>query len=123
MLGVWANSIVVIIGALAGTLLRGGIPERFRRILMQGLGLCVSLIGISVGIDTQNVLVVILSIVIGAIIGEAVGIEERLGQFGDWAQKKIAKPGDTGFGQGMVSLPARSALVRIKPLIPSASFF
>lgn len=103
MLGVWANSIVVIIGALVGTLLRGGIPERFRRILMQGLGLCVSLIGISGAIETRNVLVVILSMVIGAIIGEAISIEERLGRFGDWAQKKIAKPGDTGFGQGMVS--------------------
>ena len=103
MLGVWANPIVVIIGALVGTLLRGGIPERFRRILTQGLGLCVTLIGISGAIGTQNVLVVILSIVVGAILGEAIGIEEGLGRFGGWAQKKIARPGDTGFGQGMVS--------------------
>jgi len=103
MLGVWANPIIVIIGALVGTLLRGGIPERFRRILTQGLGLCVTLIGISGAIGTQNVLVVILSIVAGAILGEAIGIEEGLGRFGGWAQKKIARPGDTGFGQGMVS--------------------
>lgn len=103
MLGVWANPAVVIIGALAGTLLKGGIPERFRRILMQGLGLCVSLIGISGAIETKNVLVVILSIVAGAIIGELLQIEERLNRFGDWAQVKIARPGDTGFGQGFVS--------------------
>lgn len=103
MLGVWANPLLVIVGAIAGTLLKGGIPERFRKILMQGLGLCVTLIGISGAIETGNVLVVILSMVAGAIVGEALRIEERLNRFGDWAQAKIARPGDTGFGQGFVS--------------------
>ena len=69
MLGVWANPILVIIGAIAGTLLKGGIPERFRKIIMQGLGLCVSLIGLTGAIETGNVLVVILSMVAGAIVG------------------------------------------------------
>ncbi len=103
MLGVWANPIVVLIGAIAGTLLKGGIPERFRKIVMQGLGLCVTLIGISGAIATQNVLAVILSMVFGAVIGEMLKIEESLNRFGDFAQKKLAKPGDTGFAQGFVS--------------------
>lgn len=103
MLGVWANPIGVILGALVGTLLRGGIPERFRKIITHGLGLCVSLIGISGAIQTAQVLVVILSIAVGAVIGELLGIEERLNRFGNWAQKKFARPGDTGFAQGFVS--------------------
>lgn len=103
MLGVWTNSIVVILGAIAGTLLKGGIPERFRKTIMHGLGLCVCLIGISGALETQNVLAVILSMVLGAILGELCGIDERLNRFGDWMQNKLARPGDSGFGQGFVS--------------------
>lgn len=103
MIGVWANPIVVILGAILGTFLRGGIPERIRRTIMHGLGLCVTLIGISGAISTANVLIVILSIVAGAILGEALRIEDRLNSFGAWAQRKVARPGDTTFGQGFVS--------------------
>lgn len=103
MLGVWANPIVVILGALIGTLLKGGISERFRARIMQGIGLCVMLIGITGAIQTNNAIVVILSMVIGALAGEALKIEERLDAFGQYAQKRLAKPGDTGFAEGFVS--------------------
>lgn len=83
MLGVWANSIVVILGAISGALLKGGIPERFRKAIMRGLGLCVCLIGISGALETQNMLAVILSMVFGAILGELCGIDERLNRFDD----------------------------------------
>ncbi|MDO4739051.1 MAG: DUF554 domain-containing protein [Eubacteriales bacterium] len=103
MLGVFANPICVIIGAIVGVLLKGGIPERVRMILMQGIGLCVLLIGISGAVETANVMVVILSMVAGSVTGELLRIDDRLNAFGDWAQKKIARPGDSSFGQGFVS--------------------
>lgn len=103
MLGIWANPIVVIVGALVGTFFKGGIPDRLRRHVMQALGLCVCLIGISGAIQTAHVLVVILSMAIGALLGELLRIEDRLNHLGDFAQKKLARPGDTGFSQGFVS--------------------
>lgn len=102
MLGVWVNSIAVIIGGLVGTWLRGGIPEKYRNSINMGLALCVLVIGISGAIETQNMMLVILSIVIGAAIGEAIGIEHHLDNVGNWAQNRFSK-GDSGFSQGFIN--------------------
>jgi len=102
MLGVWVNSIAVILGGLAGTWLRGGIPEKYRDSINMGLALCVLVIGISGAIATENMMLVILSIVIGTAAGEAIGIERHLDRVGSWAQSRFAK-GDSGFSQGFIN--------------------
>lgn len=102
MLGVWVNSIAVIIGGLVGTWLRGGISDRYRSSINMGLALCVLVIGISGAIQTQNMMLVIISIVIGTVIGEAVGIERRLDIVGNWAQQRFSKD-DSGFSQGFIN--------------------
>lgn len=102
MIGIWVNPVVIVLGGLIGTLLRGGIPERLRSTVFQGLALCVMLIGVSGAIETQNVLAVIVSIVVGGIAGEALKLEERLDRLGDWAQSRFSK-GDSSFSQGFVS--------------------
>lgn len=102
MLGVWVNFATVIVGGLLGTLLRGGIKEKFSKTINVGLGLCVLLIGMSGALETQNVMMVIISIVIGAILGEWLRIEDGLDHLGDWAQKRFSK-GDSGFATGFVN--------------------
>lgn len=102
MLGVWVNFATVIVGGLLGTLLRGGIKEKFSKTINAGLGLCVLLIGMSGALETQNVMMVIISIVIGAILGEWLRIEDGLDHLGDWAQKRFSK-GDSGFATGFVN--------------------
>ncbi len=102
MVGIWANFAAVVVGGLVGNLLRGGIPERYRRSIHAGLALCVLLIGMQGALQTSNVLAVILSIVIGTIIGEALRIEDRLDRLGDWAQRRFAK-NDEGFAAGFVN--------------------
>lgn len=102
MLGVWVNSLAVIAGGLAGTWLRGGIPEKYKYSINMGLALCVLIIGISGAIATENMMLVILSIVIGTAVGEAIKIEHHLDHLGNWAQNKFAK-GDSGFSQGFIS--------------------
>lgn len=102
MLGVWVNSIAVILGGLVGTWLRGGIPDKYRNSINMGLALCVLVIGISGAITTQNMMLVILSIVIGTALGEAIGIENHLDRAGTWAQNRFAK-NDSGFSQGFIN--------------------
>ena len=102
MLGVWVNSIAVILGGLAGTWLRGGIPEKYKNSINMGLALCVLVIGISGAITTQNMMLVILSIVIGTAAGEAINIEHHLDRVGSWAQNRFAK-NDSGFSQGFIN--------------------
>lgn len=102
MLGVWVNFATVAVGGLIGTLLRGGIPERFRRTINAGLALCVLLIGMSGALKTTSVMLVIVSVVAGALLGELLCIEDGLDRLGDWAQRRFAK-NDDGFAAGFVN--------------------
>ena len=102
MLGVWVNAIAVFAGGVIGSRLRGGIPKRLSDSINTGLGLCVLLIGISGAIKTQNIMLVIISIVLGTVIGELIRIEDRLERLGAWAQKKLAR-NDDGFSKGFIN--------------------
>lgn len=102
MIGVWVNFAVIIIGGLIGCLLRGGIKENLQKTINNGLGLCVICIGMSGALGTNNMLVVIISVAVGAVLGEWMRIEDGLDKLGDWAQKKFAK-GDSGFATGFVN--------------------
>ncbi|MGD0154190.1 MAG: DUF554 domain-containing protein [Thermacetogeniaceae bacterium] len=82
MLGTIVNVAAIIFGAILGDFLKTGFPERIKATVMQGIGLVVILIGLSMALKTQNALVVTLSIVIGGIIGELLGIEEWLNGLG-----------------------------------------
>ncbi|RQD71013.1 MAG: DUF554 domain-containing protein [Tindallia sp. MSAO_Bac2] len=97
MLGTIINSIAIIIGGTMGLLLRKGISDRFKQTVMQGLGLAVFVIGLSGALKTENVLLMIFSIVLGGIIGEALEIEEKLASLGKWLEGRM------GQGEGLVA--------------------
>ena len=102
MLGVWVNFATVVIGGIVGTMLRGGIKEKYRRTINAGLALCVLLIGMSGALKTENTMLVIVSIVIGSGLGELFRIESGLDRLGSWAQTKFSR-GDAGFATGFVN--------------------
>lgn len=103
MYGVWINAAAVLAGGLVGILLRGGISLRFRNIVSQGLALCVLLIGITNAIKTADMMCVIVSVVLGALLGEALKIEQRLDKVGEIAQKRFAGDADNRFSEGFVT--------------------
>lgn len=102
MLGTLVNVGTILLGSALGLLLRKGLPQRLRDTVMQGLGLCVILIGLSGAIETADTMCVILSVVIGGLVGAAVNIERRLENLGNLAQRKLARGGD-GFARGFVT--------------------
>ena len=104
MIGSLINCAAILAGSGLGLLLRGGISPRFRDTLMQGLALCVMLIGILGAIRTQDVMIPILCMVAGGLAGEAVDIEKRLQSLGDAAQRLFSRKGEAGgFSQGFVT--------------------
>lgn len=102
MLGTVVNVCAILLGSALGLLLRKGLPQRLRDTVMQGLGLCVILIGLSGAIGTAVTMCVIISIVVGGLVGAAVNIEKRLENLGNLAQRKLARGGD-GFARGFVT--------------------
>lgn len=93
MIGTIVNTVSVIVGGLIGLVVKKGVSKRFSDIVMNGLALCVLYIGISGALKGQNTMVIIFSIVIGAIIGEAVDLDKRVRDLGDVIEKRF-KSGD-----------------------------
>ena len=102
MLGTVVNVCTILLGCALGLLLRKGLPQRLRDTVMQGLGLCVILIGLSGAIGTSDTMCVIISVVLGGLLGAAVNVEKCLENLGNLAQQKLARGGD-GFARGFVT--------------------
>lgn len=95
MLGTIVNTIAVIIGAFIGLGLKKGLPEKMADTLMKGLGLCTLFLGISGSLSGENSMVLIISIVIGTLIGEGVDLEDKVNKLGLWVEKKFGTKEDT----------------------------
>ena len=91
MLGTLVNSIAIIIGALIGLFLKGRLNERISKTIMEGLALCVIYIGISGALKANNTIVIIISIAIGALIGEIIDLDKIIGNLGRKIEEKFNK--------------------------------
>jgi uncharacterized membrane protein YqgA involved in biofilm formation len=81
-LGTLVNIVAVVVGSGAGLLLNRGFPERFRRILLTAGGLATLALGALMAIKVGYPLVLIGSLYLGALLGEALGIEAWLEDVG-----------------------------------------
>ena len=112
------NALAIVAGSAIGLLLKwlavrfssvlpagaGQLGHRLQEIIMQGVALCVLCIGISGSLKGSNTLVAILSMVLGAIIGETLDLDRRMKQLGDWVQSKTQKlAGGTSVSEGFVT--------------------
>jgi uncharacterized membrane protein YqgA involved in biofilm formation len=103
MWGIIVNTLAILVGSAVGNLLKGGISDRFRDIIMQGLGLSVCIIGIQGAVKTSNILIVIISLIIGGTLGEWWQIENGLDKLGKWVQDRFGKNGGNTFSEGFVT--------------------
>ncbi|MEX1300398.1 MAG: DUF554 domain-containing protein [Desulfotignum sp.] len=102
MLGTIVNCLAIIAGSLIGLLFKNGIPDRYNQTVMQAVGLAVLLVGLKTAIGSDDLLVIIISLALGALVGEGVGIENRLERLGKFLENKVSK-GSGGFAQGFVT--------------------
>lgn len=115
-LGTIINIAAIFVGATIGMIIKGGLARRYESIVMHSIGLSVIFIGITGvlsemlviengGFSTRYTLLVIISLIIGSLIGEKINIEEKLENFGEGCKKKFKFKGDKGndFVEGFVS--------------------
>lgn len=97
------NVLTIILGTLIGRFLHG-IPERMKETIMYGIGLAVVAIGLQMTFATTQIVIVIVSIVIGAIIGEWMDLDGKINLLGQWIEGKLpAKKEGPGIAQGFVT--------------------
>nr|MBQ8244710.1 DUF554 domain-containing protein [Oscillospiraceae bacterium] len=104
MLGVIVNVITVIIGACIGLLFKKGIPEKVSNAAMIGLGACTLYIGISGSLCGENVLILIASVVLGAITGTLLNIDGTINSLAEQVENMFRKDGrKASIAEGLVS--------------------
>ena len=116
MLGPVVNALVVVICSLIGCFLIRGIPERFENILKKGLGLATIYIGIRGALENQQTLLLIMSLVIGALLGELIDIDKWMNRLGLWAEQKLSgitrQASDSGRGSSSGEMTGRKSFAQ-----------
>lgn len=115
--GTLLNVATVVVGSLLGLALRGRLPERITRVVMQAIGLVTVFIGITNALDLNRVasppgiLLGLLALALGGALGEWIRIEEGLEGLGERLRRRFR--GQGRFTEGFV---AASLLFCVGPL-------
>jgi uncharacterized membrane protein YqgA involved in biofilm formation len=96
------NTGAVVAGSLLGVMIGKRLPDRIKTIVMQALGLSVLLIGLQMALSGTRPLLVIGSILLGAVTGELMDIEGRIAAIGEWLKRRFRSESST-FVQGFVT--------------------
>ncbi len=114
-IGTIVNVLAVLVGGGMGLAIQGGIPDKLKTSLTKACGLSTMMIGISGALQemltveqgrvtASGTLLIVLSLVIGVLIGELLNIEDKLEQVGEVLKKKCKQKGDSRFAEGLVTV-------------------
>lgn len=113
-LGTLVNVAAIIVGGFIGLLFKGGLKERFRNIMIEACGLAVIFIGAAGAFEmiftvedgrvkAGSTMLIVISLVIGGLIGELINIERGLDAVGDKLRRLVKADGDNRFVDGFVT--------------------
>ena len=102
MTGTIVNAGAILAGGLIGLAAAGRIPERVKTILMQALGLSTLIIGLQMALSAREVIPIVSSLLLGALTGELLRIEDGLERIGHWLKKRARSDSST-FVTGFVT--------------------
>jgi uncharacterized membrane protein YqgA involved in biofilm formation len=102
MWGTLINVGAIVVGSILGLLFHANILKKYIAIIFQGIGLFTLFVGVAMALKTQNYLILVFSIVLGAVLGTWWNIELRVQYFSDWTKRKI-KSENSKFSEGMIS--------------------
>lgn len=104
MVATVVNCVLVLMGSFIGIVFQNRISQRLTVSITHVLGLCVLSIGITSAVKTNNTLCVIICLVLGTLLGEALNIEGRLDGVGEFLRAKLLKSGENSrFTEGFVT--------------------
>ena len=114
-LGTIINTLAVVVGGLIGMCLKNGLKKNLQDILMQACGVATIFIGASGtlakmfviengSLSTQGTMLLIFSLVLGGILGEAINIEEKMDFLGEKIKRAVKAEKDNLFVEGFVNV-------------------
>lgn len=100
--GTIINAVAIICGSLLGSAFNR-ISEGIKNTVMQGIALVVCVLGISMALKTENMLIPIFSLVLGGVIGELIRLSDWLDRLGSWVERVVGKRGKGNIATGFVT--------------------
>jgi uncharacterized membrane protein YqgA involved in biofilm formation len=96
MTGTLINVAAILIGGTIGLFFGTRIPERYKNTVIAGMGLFTTALGLQMFFKSENSLIVLGALIIGALLGEWIGIEDGLQAFGQMLEKRFSRDTETG---------------------------
>lgn len=90
LLGTFINAALIVVGALIGRIFKN-IPESMKSTVLSVIGLAVALLGIKMGFESNNFIVLIVSLVVGTIVGEWLDLDKQMNRLGQWVESLFRK--------------------------------
>lgn len=102
MTGTLINVVAILVGGAVGLLFGSRIPERFKNTVIAGMGLFTAAMGLQMFLKSENQLIVLGALIIGALLGEWWKIEDRLQSFGLVLEQRFSRDSETGSGSRFI---------------------
>lgn len=103
LLGAFLNALFIIIGAFVGRIFKN-IPETMKQTVLSIIGLAVAVLGIQMGFESSNFIIVIVSLVVGAVVGEWLNLDVLFNRFGKWVESLFGSKASEGtIAEGFVT--------------------
>jgi uncharacterized membrane protein YqgA involved in biofilm formation len=90
MTGTLINIIAIFCGSGLGLVFGSRLSENLKNTVIAGMGLFTAAVGLQMFLKTENPLIVLGSLILGAILGEWWGVEDRLQGLGAWLEKRFS---------------------------------
>ena len=102
MTGTFINAGAILVGSIIGISIHSRLPERFTKIVFQSIGLFTLFLGVYMGLKTNSFFLIIISLVIGGILGELLHLDIKINQMGDFLKSRF-KSENSKFSEGLVT--------------------
>jgi uncharacterized protein len=95
-LGTALNTATVLVGATLGLTLGRVIPASLQQTIRIAIGLFVAVIGMQMALKTHNPLILLVSVLVGVVIGELLKLDAGVQAIGSWAERRLSRDGEPG---------------------------
>ena len=102
MIGSLINAAAVIIGGVLGLIIHSRLPKYITRTTFQAIGLFTIVLGVNMAIQTTQYLAMVISLVLGSIIGSALDLQSAVKKIGNYLKQKT-KSNNARFSEGFIT--------------------
>ena len=92
----------VLLGSAIGLLIRSRLPERYTKVMFQVFGLFNIFLGVKMALATNNIMVMIFSLLVGTLLGEWWNLEKGMDRLANYIKRKVRSKNER-FTEGFVT--------------------